>query len=114
MKLEHSRGLLVQSMRTTKNVILVRCNPYYTEVDSGQNIRAECFSKIFGPNVLPRGDFHMVRLTLVDDMLTLYNASTTTTVQTVKKAGAEYDGVRIVDGDQTRIEYLFTVSITIR
>lgn len=63
---------------------------------------------------LTRKDVVMIRLTVIVDMVTLRSASTGTTVSMDKKARAEYDSYRTFDGEEKKIVYLFTVTITVR
>lgn len=71
----------------------------HEEVDLRQTIRLECFGHKFWPKFLPPIDFHMVRLTVVDDMSALCFANTETTEPLVKKNRTEYDGVHTFDRD---------------
>lgn len=60
--------LAVQLLTTTKT-ILVHCEHYHIEVNSGQNIRAEYFGRRIGSNVLSRIDLQIVVLTVDCDMI---------------------------------------------
>lgn len=55
----------------------------------------------------------MVWLTVVDKILALWFASTSEKVPMVKKARTEYEGGCALDGDETKLFYLFTVDFTI-
>lgn len=52
----------------------------------GKTIEPNSLPKNFGPNVLPRFEFHMVRHTVVDDMLTWCAGSTVTCVPMLNRA----------------------------
>lgn len=73
-------------------------------VDRKQNFRTK---------FLPQNDFHIVRLTAVDILLSSCFASKAETVPTSKKAHTEYVGAFIFDGDKTGTGYTFTAGPTI-
>lgn len=84
-------------------------------MDAGgrQEARSNCFSTPFTPNVFPSIDYYIIILTVADGMVMLRFVNTARTVLGSKKARIQYDNARIFNGDDTRIVYLFTVSLLI-
>lgn len=69
---------------------------------SKQNIGAQFFDENFRSNFSSREDFHIVSITVGDDMLALYFSGTAKTVPMANRADEEYDSSRTVDGDETK------------
>lgn len=59
-----------------KKELPVHYKRYDMEANPRQKLQAECFVRVFSSNFVPRIDFHMVMIAVVDDMLTLCFATT--------------------------------------
>lgn len=77
-----------------------------------QKFVPEMFGKTIHANILPRTHFHLAMLTVIDMMSAWSAASTAAAVPMAKKARLEYDGTRTLDGHETKIVCLLTISPT--
>lgn len=91
--------LLIYSMATKQEKVLVHCKPYRMKVNRGIQFELNFLTKI-GLNVLRRIDFDMVRPTSFHGLLILYMAYIVIVVQMTRKARAEYDTGGTFDGDE--------------
>lgn len=77
--------------------------PTIWRLSRGKSFKLCVYTKYLTLNLLSQTDLHLVRLTVVDDILTLCSANTATTVRLVTKARLQYHNGGTANGDDTNI-----------